>query len=954
MEKTTSPSAKTPAAAFRPGDHVWHVGLGLEGRIVDGRSVWGQTFYDVWLPERNTVVRARGAELALSESIERASADQIAYVAAAARVAEALAEDVLLAPLAASVIPLPHQVRALTRATTSDRVRYLLADEVGLGKTIEAGLILRELKLRGLARRILVVAPKGLVSQWIAELRLHFGEELRLLLPEDLAALRRLGPTTGAGDAASISPWRLFDQVICPLDSVKPLETRRGWSREQIATYNRERFEELVGAGWDLVIVDEAHRLAGSTDQVARYKLGQGLAGAAPYLLLLSATPHQGKTDAFHRLLALLDADAFPDQASVTRERIRPYVIRTEKRQAIDARGQPLFVPRHTQLVPVDWEARHATQQQLYDAVSDYVRDGYNQAVREKRPYLGFLLILMQRLVTSSTRAIRSALERRLDVLQQPGELLTGEPTILDDDWDDRDGQEQVDALLAVRLAALANERDDVSRLLELARTAEANGPDAKAEALLGWIYRLQRDEVDPDLKVLIFTEFVPTQEMLRDFFAERGFPTVCLNGSLDVDARRQVQEAFARDAQILVSTDAGGEGLNLQFCHVIVNYDIPWNPMRLEQRIGRVDRIGQTRPVRAFNFVLGETVEHRVQDVLEQKLAVILKEFGVDKTGDILDSAQASQIFDDLHRASVVDPTAIDARIDAVVEQVRDGARAEREAALLLADASTLEPTDAQRVLDHPLPHWVERMTVSFLRARRGQAERVGSRWSLTWPDGATVTDVVFATKDLDDAPTARQLTLEDERVRALMTRLPSVSATQAIPWLGVPELPASVRGFWSLWRITVRAIDRDRQRIMPLFVHDNGRIFGPTARRIWDVLLAATIEPTSFLRGAEAARVFENTSALAETQGREIYDGLVAEHRSWLRQEAAKAEYAFAARLRVIDRIGLPAVRAHRLAALDNERRGWQQRHDERLTTSPDLEPLVLAHVDGGGAGG
>src|SRR5690606_3190725 len=143
----------------------------------------------------------------------------------------------------------------------------------------------------GLVRRTLVVAPKGLVTQWVAEMRTHFGEEFRLLIPSDFPAYRRIAPEDNF--------WRTYDQVVCPMDSVKPVERRRGWSPEQVAEYNRERFEDLISAGWDLVIVDEAHRLAGSTDLVARYQLGRGLAEAAPYLLLLSATPHQGKSDAF-------------------------------------------------------------------------------------------------------------------------------------------------------------------------------------------------------------------------------------------------------------------------------------------------------------------------------------------------------------------------------------------------------------------------------------------------------------------------------------------------------------------------------------------------------------------------------------------------------------------------------------------------------------------------------
>src|SRR5438876_7969180 len=200
------------------------------------------------------------------------------------------------------------------------------------------------------------------------------------------------------------------------------------------------------------------------------------------------------------------------------------------------------------------------------------------------------------------------------------------------------------------------------------------------------WLYRLHAEEGDTELKTLVFTEFIPTQEMLRRFLTERGFSVVCLNGSMDMEERQRVQDAFAKEARILISTDAGGEGLNLQFCYVVVNYDSPWNPMRLEQRIGRVDRIGQTHVVRALNFVLEDTVEYRVQEVLHEKLAVILEEFGVDKTGDILDSAQAEQLFDDLYVEAILHPESLDATMDSVLTQVRHQAEAVRDSAAVLA----------------------------------------------------------------------------------------------------------------------------------------------------------------------------------------------------------------------------------------------------------------------------
>ena len=189
-------------------------------QVIETQKLWGETTCRVWLPGRDSVVRVPASRLASLENSGAGTAEDIAYVASAARVADALTQDVLLAPIESSVIPLPHQIKALSRAIAGDRVRYLLADEVGLGKTIEAGLILRELKLRGLVKRVLVIAPKGLVTQWVAEMRTHFNEDFRLLIPSDFSAYRR--------NAKEDNIWQSHPQVVCPMDSVKPLESRRG------------------------------------------------------------------------------------------------------------------------------------------------------------------------------------------------------------------------------------------------------------------------------------------------------------------------------------------------------------------------------------------------------------------------------------------------------------------------------------------------------------------------------------------------------------------------------------------------------------------------------------------------------------------------------------------------------------------------------------------------------
>ena len=925
-------------------------------QVIETQTLWGETMCRIWVPGRDTVVRIPASRLKNVDSAVTGSSDGIAYVAAAARVADALTQDVLLAPIESSVIPLPHQIRALSRAISHDRVRYLLADEVGLGKTIEAGLIMRELKLRGMVKRTLVIAPKGLVNQWVSEMRFHFGESFQLVLPDDIKTLMRIAPgaqpenggrNNHAAEALPGNPWRLLSQVVVPMDSVKPLDKRRGWTPAQLSEHNRERFEDLISAGWDMVIVDEAHRFGGSTDQVARFKLGQGLSEAAPYLLLLSATPHQGKTDAFHRLVSLIDTEAFPDIGSVTRERVQPYVIRTEKRQAIDAEGKPLFKPRRTQLAPVSWSERHRDQHLLYDAVTQYVRDGYNQAIQEKRSYIGFLMILMQRLVVSSTSAIRTTLERRLEALSEPEEQLPLFP-MSDDEWVDMDGQEQVEALLRTRIKALKNERAEVKLLLSAAARCEQSGPDVKAEALLEWLYRLQSDEGDPELKALVFTEFVPTQEMLRRFLTERGFSVVCLNGSMDMDERKRVQDAFAKDTRVLISTDAGGEGLNLQFCHVVVNYDIPWNPMRLEQRIGRVDRIGQTHPVRAVNFVFDGSVEHRVREVLEEKLAVIFEEFGIDKTGDVLDSAQAGQLFDEMYVESILHPDKVESTVGNVVARLHEQAMSSRESASVLGGSEALDPSEAQRLLMHPLPHWVERMTLSYLKAYGGRADRNGRSWNLTWPDGATDLNVVFSARDAERTPSARHLTLEEPRIRGLTTRLPRFAPCLPIPAVCIPGVRTDATGVWSLWRISIATSEWSRVRIIALFVDDGGSVLLPTARHIWEQLLAVDAAVARVLDPESSRATFEAQIKAAEQQGKSIYDAMAHEHSAFIARERDKFDYAIAARRRAVERIGLPQVRDHRMDLLSKEEQEFRSTLDQKARLYPEMTPLLIVRVE------
>jgi SNF2 family DNA or RNA helicase len=916
-------------------------------RVVDTETLWGQASCLVWLPRRDTAVRVLQKRLIPLKAGGPHLLNRLSYVSAGARIADALERDALVAPLEGTVIPLPHQLLALQRAISGDRIRYLLADEVGLGKTIEAGLILRELKIRGLVRRTLIVAPAGLVLQWQSEMKGHFGEDFRLILPSSLAALRQAGAIN-----ENENLWRMHDQVICSLDSVKPMDARRGWNQEQLARYNRERFEDLVSAGWDLIIIDEAHRVGGSTEQVARFKLGDALAQAAPYLLLLSATPHQGKSDAFRRLIRFLDPDMLPGDDAISREAVAPFVIRTEKRRAIDAAGNPLFKPRFTQLVPIEWDATHTEQRALYEAVTEYVRDGYNRAIKEKQTAVGFLMILMQRLITSSTAAIRTALERRLTVLELPQGQLSLFPEDMAEEWSSLDGQQQLETILKTRLKGLKDERKEVELLLSAARRCETSGPDVKAVALLERIQQQQREENDLLLKVLIFTEFVPTQAMLADFLERRAFNVVLLNGGMGLEERRQAQRQFAGDAQILISTDAGGEGLNLQFCHVIVNYDLPWNPMKIEQRIGRVDRIGQKHIVRAMNFALADTVELRVREVLEEKLARILEEFGVDKLADVLDSEDGGVPFEVLFAQALIAPEDAEQRAAGVADEIRRRAEEARAGSSLLNATEKLDPSAAQHIANHQMPYWTERLTLGFLRTQEptvASATAAAVGFDLRWPNGDTSPCAVF-NRDDADRPGATLISLEDERVRGLINSLPVFAPGQPIPAVVIPDVSDKTTGVWSLWRISLHTAGGREQRFLALFMSDDGRVFGPTARTVWDRLIDLPVglsQAADNLSDAPALRAYDASRSAAETQGATVFEELLAAHQLSILRERKKGGHAFASRRRAIERLGLPQVRNYRLRVLADEEQAWTQELSVRETALPDLSAVLMARV-------
>lgn len=790
------------------GDFVFDTIEKANVQVLEKIEAWGYISYKVFNPATGRVYKANEEQLSSSGSTMQYDENYLRYVTLLSKIKNETAGG-FLSSLASGIIPLPHQLHVLNRAMETNNIRYILADEVGLGKTIEAGMIIRELKSRGLVSRILVVCPTGLVTQWASEMQEKFHEKFQVILPSDYDTIRRL---TDNDDV-----YGQFDQVISPMDSIKPIEKHAGWSEEKVEKYNEERIYSIINSGWDLIIIDEAHRVAGSSGEVARYKLGNLLAQASPYLLLLSATPHNGKTEPFLRLIRLLDADAFPNAKSIVREQVAPFLIRTEKREAIDNNGNLLFKNRITHLVTISWDERNNLQRELYEMVSSYVAKTYNKALRnrKKNMCLIFLLIIMQRMVTSSTAAIRQSLERRLNVLL---EQRTCVGNLREEDLDELNIEDGVeDALEAISLD-MELEIEELKQIISLAKQAQFQNQDAKVEPLLNEIDAILSE--DRTQKVIIFTEFVATQTYLQELLVNRGYTVTILNGGMSIDERNAAMQEFKTSTSIFISTDAGGEGLNLQFANIIINYDLPWNPMKIEQRCGRVDRIGQQRDVHIYNFIVGETVENRVREVLEEKLSVILKEMGVDKYSDVLDSEVAECDFTDVYMRSIGHASQVEKNlypVEAEMKQQLTNAQKYKDVIREEKDLTKLVGTESNFDVDSTL-----RTMLTYYECWQGHDPRLIDRISIA----------------------------DEEITQHLKTELVQ-DRTAPLMSIQIDNFP-NEEGYFMLWELSISEKESGK-RILPIFVN-SAMVLRPMAgKRIMDVFL----DGNSKLRVSSASNV-------------------------------------------------------------------------------------------------
>lgn len=594
-----------------------------------------------------------------------------------------------------------------------------------------------------------------------------------------------------------------YDQVISPMDSIKPIEKHAGWTEESVEKYNEERIYSIINSGWDLIIIDEAHRVAGSSGEVARYKLGYLLSQASPYLLLLSATPHNGKTEPFLRLVRLLDEEAFPNSKSIVKEQVAPYLIRTEKREAIDNNGNLLFKNRITHLVKLQWDERHTYQRELYKLVSSYVSKTYDKAKRnrKKNMCLIFLLIIMQRMVTSSTAAVRQSLERRLEALKSQNTRLG---SLTEDDLAEMEIEDDVaDAIEAISLN-MAEEIEELEHIIAVAKQAEFQHPDVKVERLIDTIDEILSD--DRNQKIIIFTEFVATQKYLQKLLENRGFTVSILNGSMSIDERNEALREFKTETNIFISTDAGGEGLNLQFSNIIINYDLPWNPMKIEQRCGRADCIGQQRDVHIYNFIVGDTVENRVREVLEEKLSVIFKELGVDKYSDVLDSEVAELDFTDVYMRSIGRPLTVERNIYPVEAEVKQ------------------QVANAQKYKD-------------IIREEKDLKQFVGTESNFDVDAALRQMLAYYESWKGRDLSIIERIGINDEEITQHLRAEIIQDKTSQLMSVSIKDFPNEA-GYFMLWELSISE-EENGKRIIPIFVNDNLLLRPMAGKRLMDVFL-------------------------------------------------------------------------------------------------------------------
>ena len=617
-----------------------------------------------------------------------ADAEKQRLLVESSRIRLAYAYDPQFAVSLSGIRTLPHQIEAVYRKMLPQpRLRFLLADDPGAGKTIMAGLLIKELKLRDAIDRCLILTPAPLTIQWQDELLRFFNEPFQII--------------HSANDQQQLlNLWEREAQAISSIDYAKQDGVReRVWQQR-----------------WDLVIIDEAHKCSAVTkssanrgdevERTRRYQLAERLSEHCDNLLLLTATPHHGDDDRFAHFIRLLDRDLFPEPhrfgeaaGRVRRDVLKlgadcPWSLRRLKEDLKDLHGRRLFPDRHVHTVSF---SLRRDEYDIYKTVTAYINEYLPQVGGRRKNSVALARTVFQRRLASSTRAIHESLRRRhqklADLLRElegmsPAQRsrrlaqLRGQLPDTEQDEGDLD-ESSCDELIdgATDSAELDQLRAEIAELGDLTAhvgRVREGGRDSKLVALRECLRRAEFEDLkDGRGKLLIFTEHRDTLNHLREHLEAWGYSTCQIHGGMNPRERRQAQDNFRTSRQICVATEAAGEGINLQFCHMMVNYDLPWNPTRLEQRLGRIHRIGQSRDVYAFNFVATSAedgqpvIEGRILERLLSKLDRMRDALGdrvFDVVGEVLSLNKIN--LPEMLREAAYEPGQLDDYLN-VIEQI-------------------------------------------------------------------------------------------------------------------------------------------------------------------------------------------------------------------------------------------------------------------------------------------
>ncbi|OPY45238.1 MAG: ATP-dependent helicase HepA [Methanosaeta sp. PtaU1.Bin028] len=635
---------------------------------ISGKGLNTKTFYDSILsPEQIAAL-----EITPEEEPFDGDAGKFRLGIEAMRLALAYEYDPYFTLSIARVDPLPHQLEAVYDYFLKlPRIRFLLADDPGAGKTIMAGLLIKELKIRGLINRTLIVTPANLTFQWQREMQDKFRERFEVLRGDVLRA------------NYGLNPWQEKNQVITSMPWVARIEDAK---------------ESLLRSHWDLVIVDEAHKMSAySLDhKTLAYQLGEALSDLTDHYLLMTATPHKGDKENFSLFLRLLDKDVYADIKSLNAALDRkeaPFYLRRVKEALVKfpnpdtGMAESLFTKRLVKTIGFEIDS---DELDLYDALTGYVEEQSIKAANDDNQIrgraLGFTMAMLQRRFASSTYALRRSLERikekREKVLADPEgyrqqQILKKIP----EDFDDRTEEEQQEiiedlesAVASINPEAIKEEIFLLGRLIEQAKALEQRAIESKLRKLKDLLTE-EGIFKDPKMKLLLFTEHKDTLDFLAadgkegrplGKLWEWGLSVTQIHGGMKIGdrdtpgTRISAEREFKEDCQVMVATEAAGEGINLQFCWLMINYDIPWNPMRLEQRMGRIHRYGQEKDCLIFNFVSTNTREGRVLQMLFERIERIERDLDPNNTGkvfnvlgDVLPSNQLEHMLREMYANS-------------------------------------------------------------------------------------------------------------------------------------------------------------------------------------------------------------------------------------------------------------------------------------------------------------